>query len=101
MGAGQSMHQINVNGSVYEEARRRAEAAGFASVDEYVADLLSNDFEVVEENLDHFFTPERLALIDEAAADVAAGNVYRLEQAREIHTAQDWQSAAKDLPAEP
>ncbi len=34
-------------------------------------------------NLDHLFTPERLAEIDEAAADVEAGNYFTAEQVRE------------------
>jgi hypothetical protein len=77
------MHQVNLNDELYQEARRRAEAAGFPSVDEYVADVLSHDFQLVDENLDHFFTPERLALIDQAATDAAAGDVYTMDQARE------------------
>jgi len=74
------MHQVNLDDQLYEEARRRAEAAGFSSVDEYIADVLSHDFQLDDENLDHFFTPERLALIDEAAADAAADNVHSMER---------------------
>ena len=48
------MHQVNLNDELYREARRRAEVAGFPSVDEYVADVLSHDFQLVDENLDHF-----------------------------------------------
>ncbi len=62
---------------------RRAVAAGFSSVDEYVSDVLSHDFQLDDEHLNHFFTPERLALIDQSAADVAAGNVHAMEQVRE------------------
>ena len=74
------MHQVSLNDHLYQEAQRRAEAAGFSSVDEYVADVLSYDFQLDYDNLDHFFTPERLALIDQAAANVAAGNVHTREQ---------------------
>jgi hypothetical protein len=77
------MHQVHLNDRLYQEAQRRAEAAGFSSVDEYVADVLSHDFQLDDENLDHFFTPERLALIDQSAADVAAGNVHTMEQVRD------------------
>ena len=77
------MHQVNLNDQLYNEAQRRATAAGFSSVDDYVADVLSHDFELDDENLDHFFTPERLALIDQSVADVAAGNVHSLDQVRE------------------
>jgi len=74
------MHQVNLNDELYNEAQRRAAAAGFSSVDEYVADVLSHDFQIDDENLQRFFTPEQLALVDQAAADVAAGNVHTLDQ---------------------
>jgi hypothetical protein len=45
--------------------------------------LLASDVQLDEGNLDPFFTPERLAAIDEAAADVARGNVYSMAQARD------------------
>ena len=70
---------------LYKEAQRRAAEAGFASVDEYVADVVSHD--LVEDvgagtpNLDHLFTPERLAHIDEAEAQIKAGNYFTSEQA--------------------
>jgi hypothetical protein len=32
-------------------------------------------------NLDHLFTPERLAHIDKAEAEIKAGNFYTAEQA--------------------
>jgi hypothetical protein len=34
-------------------------------------------------NLDHLFTPERLAHIDEAAAEIRAGNCFTAKQIRE------------------
>lgn len=77
------MHQVNLDDRIYEEARRRAEAAGFASVDEYVADVLSYDFQLDDEDFGHFFTPQRLALIDQAAAEVAAGSVHTMDEVRE------------------
>lgn len=78
------MHQINLSDELYEEVQRRAVAGGFATVDEYVADVLAGEFEVVAENLDDFFTPERLKLIDEAVADVDAGNFYTLDEAKKL-----------------
>lgn len=77
------MRQVNLTDQLYQEAQRRAAEAGFASVDEFLADMLAFEFQPVDESLDHFFTPERLALIDQAAADVAAGNVYTMDQATE------------------
>lgn len=81
------MHQIQLADRLFTEAQRRATAAGFATVDEYVADVVSHD--LVEDtdgetpNLDHLFTPQRLADIDAAAAEIAAGNSYTAEQVRE------------------
>jgi hypothetical protein len=77
------MQQVNLNDDLYQEARRRAETAGFSSVDEYIADVLSHDFQLEDVNLDLFFTPERMALVDQSAADVAKGNVHTMDQARE------------------
>jgi hypothetical protein len=76
------MHQIQLNDQLYQEAQRRAAEAGFGSVDEYVADMLQHDLEETE-NLDHFFTPERLAHIDRAAAQIDAGLGIPSEQVRE------------------
>lgn len=79
------MPQIELNERVFSAAQRRAAEAGFSSVDEYVADVVSHD--LVEDsngatpNLDHVFTPERLAHIDAAEAEIKAGNFYTAEQA--------------------
>ena len=75
------MHQVNLNDDLYQEVRRRADAAGFPSVDDYVADVLAHDCRLDDENLDHLFSPERLALIDGAAAEMDAGQGLTLEQA--------------------
>lgn len=61
------MQQIMLTDRVYEQVKLRADAAGFVSVDEYVADVLISVQDDVE-NLDAYFTPERLAHIDSAAA---------------------------------
>lgn len=66
------MHHVQLDGQLYQEAQRRATEAGFESVDEYVADVLRQDLGDGE-NLDHLFTPERLAHIDRAAAQIDAG----------------------------
>jgi hypothetical protein len=79
------MHQIQLADQLYKKAEQRASEAGFSSVDEYIADMVSHD--LLEEqagdtpNLDHLFTPERLARIDAAAAEIEAGNFYTLEEA--------------------
>jgi hypothetical protein len=76
------MHQVNLSDQLYQDVQRRAAEAGFSSVDEYVADVLSHDLHGESPNLDHFFTPERLALIDESLADAKAGNVLTMDQAK-------------------
>lgn len=77
------MHQVNLNDDLYREAEQRAVAAGFANVDDYVADLLVHDLQIDAGNLDRFFTPERLAHIDRAAAQIEAGNLFTSDQVRE------------------
>jgi hypothetical protein len=80
------MH-VQLNEQLFKQAQRRAAEAGFASGDEYVADVVSQDLvgEVLPEtpNLDHLFTPERLAEIEAAEADVKAGHYYTAEEVRE------------------
>ena len=78
-----AMHQVHLNDQLYREAQRRAAEAGFGSVDDYIADVLRNDFAEEVEDLDHFFTPERLAQIDQSLADVRAGKVLTLAQVEE------------------
>lgn len=68
------MAQIQMDDQVFKAAQRRAADGGYSSVDEYVADIVAHD--LVEDNpaqtpnLDHLFTPHRLAEIDEAAEQV-------------------------------
>ena len=73
------MHHVQLDSQLYQEAQRRATETGFESVDEYVADVLRHDLEDGE-NLDHLFTPERLAHIDRAAAQIDAGEGLTAEQ---------------------
>jgi len=73
------MHHVQLDSQLYQEAQRRATEAGFESVDEYVADVLRQDLGDGE-NLDHLFTPERLAHIDRAAAQIDAGLCLTVEQ---------------------
>lgn len=66
------MRQIQLSDQLYQEAQCRAAEGGFASIDDYVAAMLQQDFEETE-NLDHLFTPERLAVIDRAASQMDSG----------------------------
>jgi hypothetical protein len=76
------MPQVQLNDQVFKVAQRRAAEAGFATVEEYIADVVCNDLDDQTENLDHLFTPERLAHIDKAEAEIKAGNFYTAEQAK-------------------
>lgn len=74
------MSHVQLDDHLYQEAQRRAAASGFASVDEYVADVLQHDLEDAE-NLDYLFAAERLAQVDRAAAQIRAGQGLTTQQA--------------------
>jgi hypothetical protein len=78
-----TMHQVHLSDQLYQEAQRCAAEAGFSSVDEYIADVLSSGFDEAVDDLDRFFTPERLAQIDQAAAQIKAGKSFTSQQVRE------------------
>lgn len=63
------MPAIQVASSLYEQTRIRAAEAGFASVDEYVAEILRDNVVPVQ-NFDHLFTPERIAKLDQIVANI-------------------------------
>jgi hypothetical protein len=78
------MHQVQLADPLYQEARRRATEAGFATVDEYVADIIAQDLELSTENLDPVFTPEVIRDLDRvSAAAKAGGTTYSPDQIRE------------------
>ncbi len=65
--------QLELTDQVYDRARRRAVEAGFKTVAEYVADVVSDALAEDTENLDHLFTPGRIEHIDSVIAKVRAG----------------------------
>jgi hypothetical protein len=78
------MPQIQLNDQLYEEAERRATEAGFSTVDEYVADFLSHHLHDDSENLDHLFTPQVIAQLDQISAEIkAGGKTYTMDQVQE------------------
>jgi hypothetical protein len=77
------MPQIQLNDQLDQEAEHHASVAGFATVDEYAADVLQEDFHEETESFDHLFTPERLVQIGRAAAQIAAGQRIPAEQLRD------------------
>jgi len=78
------MHQIQLTDQVYKQAKNQANEAGFTSVDESVADVPTHAVFIDTENLDHLFTPERIAHIDAVISKVHAGGAtFTMEQVRE------------------
>lgn len=77
------MQQIQLDDELYQKVQRRASASGFVTVDEYVADVLQNDFDEEIEDQGKLFTPERLAQIDEGLAQIDAGLGIPAEKVRE------------------
>ena len=69
------MHQgqLELTDQFYDQAERRAIEAGFKTVGEYIADVVSDDLAEQTENFDHLFTAERLAHIDSVIAKGKAG----------------------------
>jgi hypothetical protein len=76
------MHQVQLSDQLFQEVQRRAAEAGFENVDDYVANVLKQDLEDPA-NFDHLFTSERLAQVDRAAAQIAAGEYLTAEEVRD------------------
>ena len=79
------MPQIQISDQLYQERRNPGmRDAGFANVDAHVADVLKLELELEDEvgDLDNFFTPERLAQIDEAEAAIARESSPALRRGR-------------------
>lgn len=73
--------QFQLDDKHYEKALQRASAAGFESIEEYVADVVASELEEAPEDLGHLFTPARLALIQAALDEVrAGGRTYTIEE---------------------
>ena len=63
---------------------RRAVEAGFKPVGVYIADVVSDDLTEDAENLDHLFTPGRIAHIAGVIAKVRGGGItYTAAEVRE------------------
>lgn len=77
------MQHVQLTEQLFQAAQRRAAAGGFSSVDDYVAEVLSHDLNQETGNLDPLFTPDRLARIDQATAQIKAGHFSTAKQVRE------------------
>ena len=70
------MQQINLSDELFQDAQRCADAAGFANVHDFVSVILTHNLHDETPNLDQFFTPERLALIEKADKLIDAGEYF-------------------------
>ena len=77
------MHQLQLQltDKVYRRAKRKAADAGFATIESYLTTLIADDDQT--EDLNHLFTPERMAIIDKAIAQIDAGQYKTMEQVEE------------------
>lgn len=70
------MPTLELTDAACRAAVDRSGAAGFASASEYVAAIVLQDAADLPPDVDHLFTPERMARIDARRADLAAGRTY-------------------------
>jgi hypothetical protein len=79
------MQPVQLPDQLYQQAQQRAHAAGFQSVDEYVAQIVESDVSAASEDFDHFFTPEIVAELDQIRAEIQAGaKTYSSEEVDEF-----------------
>jgi len=62
------MQQVHLPDQLYRMAQRRASEAGFATVEEYIADVVSQDAADDTENFDHLFTPQVVSELEQISA---------------------------------
>jgi hypothetical protein len=78
------MQHVQLSDRLYKDAQRRAAEAGFSSVDAFIAEVVSHNLHDESEDLDHLFTPERIARLDRISAEIkAGGKTYTMEEVRE------------------
>jgi hypothetical protein len=78
------MQQVQLPDHLYRVAQRRAAEAGFATVEEYIADVVTQDAADDTENFDHLFTPQVVSELEQiSAAARAGGKTYTSEEIRE------------------
>lgn len=88
--------QLQLTDQLYDLVKRRAVEAGFASLDEYIVEVVSDDITAETENLDHRFTPAVIAELDRVSANAkAGGKVYTAAEADEYlrQKANEWRDS--------
>jgi len=74
------MNEIRLSEQLYKEAERRAQAAGYATVDDFVSEQLQSDFSAEHEDFDGHFTPDVIACLDQISDDMTAGRSLSMEE---------------------
>jgi hypothetical protein len=81
------MPNAQVDDQVFKAAQRRAADGGYTSVEAYIADVVVHDLADDSEetaNLDHLFTPQVIAELEQISAKArAVGKTYTSEEVRE------------------
>lgn len=76
--------QVQLSDQLYRVAQRRASEAGFATVEEYFADVVTQDVADDTENFDHLFTPRVVAELEQISATAkAGGKTHSSEEVRD------------------
>ena len=78
------MHQVQLSEQGYEMAKRRAVTAGFASVDEFIEQVVLEREAEEMGDFDHRFIPKVLEALDRVSANAkAGGRTYSPEEVDE------------------
>ncbi len=78
------MQQVQLPDQLLPRSITLASEAGFASVEEYIADVVTQDVADDTENFDHLFTPQVVTELEQiSAAAKAGGKTYTSEEVRE------------------
>ncbi len=69
------MHEIHIQltEQLYNQAKQRAVEAGFASLDEYILDVVLDDVPYETQDLDDRFTPKVVAHLNQIQEAIKAG----------------------------
>jgi hypothetical protein len=75
-----TMQQVQLNDELYKKAEQRARAAGFGSVDDFVAERLESEFSEDQEDFDDRITPEFVAHLDRISNEMKAGKSVSMDE---------------------
>ncbi len=90
------MHQLRltISDEVFQSAESQAKRAGYDSTEIFLTELLTESIQGSDIDEDAIFTPERLAIIDQAAKDIDSGGpIYSLGEVKNMvaETRREWE----------